>query len=357
MAQPVVTPDTRNVLGEELPIKFYAEFTGTAGPAGADQTWDFSLLEGITPSSVFDWIPENVENTAYQDSFPEANLAIQVPPELIGRDSAEAYFYYDVAADGKLQYYGYAASIPDSSFAGERDTFFIIYDDPALDAAFPITYEEVFEDEWTQIIRFASDSLSFSQYRSAERTLTADGYGTLITPAGTFDNALRVRRDEIVRDSTVFPGSPFPLPAQVSQRNTYWDWYAPGETYLLMQITNTRLLTSGIEVLNTTSAFFRDRGPATDATAFRSPEAIALTAYPNPASEQLKMDFTLPAAAEVVTQIVSVQGQLVRQLPPRHFGAGAGSFELPLRGLAPGTYFALLLFSDGATRVPFVIAR
>lgn len=124
-----------------------------------------------------------------------------------------------------------------------------------------------------------------------------------------------------------------------------------------MQITQSRLFQAGFEVSNSTSAFFRDRGPSTNVQEFLPTETIELKAYPNPAMAEVKLDFNLEKPDEVMVQLVSLQGQLVREIPGQRFLAGGHTLTVDVQDLPTGTYFALVAWSDGRTRVPVIVQR
>ncbi|HEX8327232.1 MAG TPA: glycosyl hydrolase 53 family protein [Hymenobacter sp.] len=77
------------------------------------------------------------------------------------------------------------------------------------------------------------------------------------------------------------------------------------------------------------------------ATATRpSTPGFAATVYPNPTAGPRSVAFTLDRDETVELSLVSLTGQLVRQLsPPRRLGRGAQTLPFTTAGLAAGTYF------------------
>ena len=88
-------------------------------------------------------------------------------------------------------------------------------------------------------------------------------------------------------------------------------------------------------------------------TAVGAPVAGAsLPPWPNPASDRLQVDLTLPRAGPVEWTLFDLAGRRIADLAHGEFGAGATSLEgvLP-RGLKPGVYLSRLSVAGAAARV------
>ncbi|MCZ7554877.1 MAG: T9SS type A sorting domain-containing protein [Bacteroidia bacterium] len=71
--------------------------------------------------------------------------------------------------------------------------------------------------------------------------------------------------------------------------------------------------------------------------------------YPNPATENITVSFTLPEAASVSLTLYTVAGtEVTRVMEPREFSAGFHAATLPTSGLSPGTY--VIELQAGAVR-------
>jgi hypothetical protein len=345
MAQaPTVTADTRVLLGDGEPVQAFLDFSFNPGPAGPDQTWDFGNIgEGDLS---YDWSPQDPAETPFQDAFPAANLAFQVPPGA-QNDTTEAYIYYELTDAGEVLLLGTVGLIVG------QDTFFQIYQDPYLSAKFPITYQDEFRDRFSTETTIEADTSSIRILTLGDLTMTGDAYGTLITPAGTFENVLRVRLDEVRRDS--FIDLPVPIPAMVSQEVTYYYWYAPGEAYILMEMQENRLFSAGIPLLTTSSAFYRDRGPGTTATENRTLLSADLQVWPNPAVEEISLSLDLETSSTGVVQLFSATGREVRRLPRQQFNVGENVLRLGVNQLPAGTYYLVVNTSAGFVREKVIL--
>lgn len=73
------------------------------------------------------------------------------------------------------------------------------------------------------------------------------------------------------------------------------------------------------------------------------PEQLGFQLYPNPASKQVYLRFTLPEAATASISITNIAGQHLKQiLPPTFFQAGSQEILLSLSQFEPGIYFLQL---------------
>lgn len=341
---PTITADTRVLLGEGEPVRAFQDFPFNPGPAGENQTWDFGDIgEGDLS---YEWRPQDPAETPFQDSFPAANLAFQVPPGA-QNDTTEAYIYYDLTEDGEVLLLGTVGLITG------QDTFFLIYQDPYLSAKFPITYQDVFTDEYRTTTVIEADTSQLTIISIGDLTLTGDAYGTLITPAGTFDDVLRVRLDEVRRDS--FINLPVPIPAMTTQEVTYYYWYAPGEDYILMEMQENRFFSGGVPLFTTTSAFYRNRGPGTSSTTDQLSLTADLRVWPNPTVDELTLSLQVRESTSGFVQLFSANGREVRRLPRQQFSRGEHQLRMGVHQLPAGNYYLVLNTTSGLVREKVII--
>ena len=157
------------------------------GPSGANVTWDFSNL---TTSDVRPVIIQEADNT----DFPEADVFY---------NQLGTYSYFGTT-NSAFVYWGIVT-----------DQTTIIYSDGEEQVRYPLTYGDSYTDD------FAGEYESFGITFDREGTLDveADGYGTLITPDATYNNALRI---QIVRNTTDYQNG-----SQTgSTTDTIYYWYA-----------------------------------------------------------------------------------------------------------------------------------
>ena len=194
--QPILTGDDLPNIGDALTFSTDNSVDGlTPGAAGADQTWDFSQLEGevsytstfISPSDAFG-----------NEQFPDATIALET--DTITDEGAVTGYSFLQETDNGLFNLGFSAD-----FLGTGTPVQFTIDPPQQLLALPTTTSTTFTDVSVRVLQV--DGAAFSEQADSARitteqtrTVTVDGWGTLTTPAGTFD-ALRQRVD-IVSEET-----------------------------------------------------------------------------------------------------------------------------------------------------------
>lgn len=146
---------------------FNADTTGVSPQnAGAGQNWNFSGLNVLTSQTVFTYVQPS--STPYFASFPSATVAFT---------TGNLYSYIKA---GPLEY---------SIIGISSNMYTMNYTDPDVLYSFPFSFGNNFTDSLA-----GSYLLSGNNYvRKGTRTVTADGWGTLILPSGTYNNTLRVK--------------------------------------------------------------------------------------------------------------------------------------------------------------------
>lgn len=161
-AQPVATSANVTDFTGEF---YFAEATNfSPGPAGANQTWDFSNLQ-LTLAGIDTPVP--VAQTPFAASFPTANNCYKFS----GIFPPDRYYYQNVSAT-KYEIIGLAIT----ATTGDNYT-----PNPRTFAVFPYTYNTVYTDTY----RTVADPTEVTF------TATYDAYGTLVLPFGTYQNVIR----------------------------------------------------------------------------------------------------------------------------------------------------------------------
>lgn len=96
-------------------------------------------------------------------------------------------------------------------------------------------------------------------------------------------------------------------------------------------------------------------------TDVRTPNAaqnlLAVSAFPNPASSQMTVEFALPTADNVRIEIVNLMGSVVASLTNAPKAAGKHRINADVSGLANGTYFVRIHTSTVSSSQPFQVVR
>ncbi len=172
-AQPELTENIVPPFGSQYEGTYIQNPTFDQGPGGVNQVWDFSDLEGGIDLNFKILDPAT---TPESDKFPGATFVWNFV-------EFDFYFYYEVTEDS-LSQMGNAVADNDGT------SFLVINSDYENAFQFPVTFGSSYSYS-TVYQNFLFGNPVYAGERTA--MLTADGYGTLITPYGTFENTLRIK--------------------------------------------------------------------------------------------------------------------------------------------------------------------
>ncbi|MBL1222329.1 T9SS type A sorting domain-containing protein [Chryseobacterium sp. L7] len=260
-AQPTVTRSGVDRIN--VPITFRSGDVSTtaitAGSAGANITWDFSAYTGDTP------ITANTNACPGQTNcfrFPTANR-ITNP---IAADTYDFNIISDTEATMIGTYFGPA--LGDGT---------ITYTDPLINFKFPVTYLQQFDETY----QFNTVSATMNSSEAGQQSFLADGYGTVITPTGTYNNVLRVKRMRTATQTS--PGLP-----PMSYTNESYQWISQASGTVLSFGINTFTINGTTNITKTISYLV----PGALSTSETAKSKTDISLYPNPGSDiiHLKSD-------------------------------------------------------------------
>ncbi len=330
VAQPVLQNNVFPDQGDQITTVF-ADTAGVApGAAGANQVWDFSNLQmqaPIAPLSVL-----NAAGTPYAVDFPFANLC----GFLAGDPN---YYFYYRKETSQLSNIGSAATYG----------LILLFNDPETLLKVPLNFGGSFTDDFSRFNTFPDNQLQ----GSAHKTATYDAYGTLKTPLGTFQNAMRLSSVTAFRDTTwLFAGYSINEHTDVT-----FEWYVPNRPMPQVSIaystgTSTYVIPGQppMPIANEPSKIVQFvNGLSTDASGPSDglPGISDLSVAPNPASDQLTLRFS--ASAGGPTLLLGISDATGRTLLSRKMtlSEGPNAASIPVSDLPPGAYF--LRLSVGGT--------
>ncbi len=320
MAQPTLTATGINaVIGETYTYTSNTNSTISPGNAGANQTWDLSAMTGtpagqttvVTPSS-----------TTYGSSFPNANVAMSTP--------SQGVTYYKTSSTA-LQNYGMTVSGVVIPFSNPEDFLH-----------FPFSYNNTYTDTWAG--QFQNVGSTF--YRRGTTTVTADGYGTLITPIGTYTNVMRVHFVQDYQDS-VYSGAPYIF----TYYNDEYLWYKNGVHYQLAAVYTFTTSQSGT---SHGSSYVSSSVGVEDVSGIIHSSSI----FPNPATDKVTLNFTLTENKNVDIQLFNSIGQQEMISQNANCFQGENTLQLDVSILPEGIYFVKIsLNGNVAATKRFLITK
>ncbi len=269
---------------------------------GAAVTWDYSTL------------PLNATDTSYADACSASPYCSDFPGTTIYGHS-----------QGSSNYIYYNTSSTACSVVGAYGTDVIPYSNYEDFLRYPFTYSSSYVDTFGAT--FVGGAETFN--RGGTITVTADGYGTLILPNGTYTNALRIHRTESYADSIM--GTVFS-----SYLSEIYTWYVPNARQVLLSQT-----TFSIDGMPTpTTAFYTNQTPGSIPSGISTIQAEPLTfqLYPNPVRDELNIDFNMEQAGQVYISLLDIVGREVAIISNSNFNNGKQHLSYATTALDKGVY-------------------
>lgn len=316
IAQPTLTASGINpVIGDA--ITNYTSAFVAPGSAGANQTWNLSSMTQAGTSATSAVAPSSTPNGS---SFPNSNVAF----------SGTGYYAYYNTSSTAWQNYGTSSSI------------IMAYSNPEDFLHFPFTYNNTYTDIW------ASTFIStYTYYRTGTTTVTADGYGTLTTPVGTFSNVLRVHFVQNYQDSTNIPCFG---PYVITYQNDQYMWYLNGNhspiasVYTLTTATSTN--TGGYYMSAVLGINEQDNS------------LISYDVFPNPSTDFLNINIDLTEQQSVEIKLFNSLGSEVITPIIAEGLFGNNLYAVNVQNFPDGIYFAeVILNGIPASTRRFIVSK
>ena len=292
LCQPTVTSGIYPLSGFPASMTQVDATLLSEGPSGASQTWTFTGSQVANAQINF----VDPSATPYASSFPASNLAAVIQP-----GSVPSYNYFNHSSS-ITEYLGFGQNDP-----GFQTDVIINYTDPQTILTYPFTYNSQFNDAFMGSGSFVSQGSNFTSYRYGTVTVEADAYGTLTTPAGTFNNTLRLKIKQMTTDSLVASG----IPVFVGYNNaTIYSWISntPGHVQLFQLEYDTISDNTGN---NFTMKSAQYQSSFLVGIEDQVTEKESVNIYPNPAADFVYLNIN-PEPGDATVQIFDAMGKLVR---------------------------------------------
>lgn len=306
-AQPTLTSVNNPLVGQ----RYYYRNTDTIaqpGAAGQGQTWNFTNVQVTLNTTIVNYV--SPASTPHGASFPGSNLAAYTIPG--------EYEYFTTNGNGYF-FNGRGSSNDIVSITGANYAFF----------SYPFQFG-------SSIVNTISGSSNAGTITGTV-TITGDGTGTLKLPAITYNNVLRVKREENITYS-FGPG------VDENILTVSYFWYSSTHAGPLMKIVTST--TSGIATGYSKYVGVADFGLGVDDLA--KPAISEISMYPNPASGTTELSYISTQPSEVVFKIMDLTGKVWKEWNHNSF-PGETSLQLDVASLPRGIYL-LSAYSEGTLR-------
>ncbi len=281
-------------------------FSFDPGPAGGNQSWDFSDVQSIISVETVVVDPASTPNAA---DFSDATIAFHDP-----NTSDNDYSYSQITSSAWIHLGaidGFGNSSP--------------YTDPRIEMQYPFSYNNTYTDTYS----FASVSSVMIIHESGTITATADAWGSVKTPAGTYNNTLRMKKEEVFTDSTW--NNAGDLMSVVTDSYTRYEWYTATSHYCVLSIGVTSDGVSGISWISSTNSI-KD-----------NPLLSQIAVFPIPADNVVNVKLTAGIADKMEITVVNLTGQQLMRLAK----TGSNRFSANISQLPSGIYFLRIKNGSG----------
>ena len=323
-AQPVLTNSLNFTIGDTFRSDSYIDVTSIdPGSGGANQTWDFSTITGGTYVVGEGAICVNPSTTPFADSSVVANANICVRN-------------VDTPNSGTFQYFdcnNTSANLIAMALLESGSGSFITYTNMATILSYPFTYGDSYNDTWEAL--FYSFDLGYYYNRdSSIVTVEADAYGTITTPAGQFQNVLRIKTTTIDYSWTNYDGTGW-IP-NGSFTDIQYQWYAPNIKVPVMSMSEAEWMPGSYMVTYLVEHNFP--------TGINDRADYQLEIFPNPTSDKVTIK------TEKVFNSVSIFSLLGKQMEVTTSNpAQLHQQTIDLSNYPMGVYLIEVVFEDGGT--------
>lgn len=329
-SQPIMQTNVLPDIGDQVTLVTADTINANPGPAGANKTWNFANWHpeaGTTPQIEQYVAPAG---TPYANQFNGATIVGKVLDDTI------TYAYYKEQASS-------------FTYLGSGSLAYLqTYTDQDVQLKFPLNYNNSFPEAFAYITDANS---GFPFYSKGARNLTYDAYGTLTTPLGTFQNAMRYKGVSSQIDSASFSGLEI-----VNHTNiTTYGWLVAGYPnalaviYYIDYVSETRI--PGFDTIVTVVPVQRSASYASSATvgAYEQAKGVegisGISLGPVPATDQITLRFE--CSRPNATLKIGISDVLGRELQVETLETATGltEWQTPVNHLPAGQYY--LTMSDG----------
>lgn len=335
-AQPILQNNVLPQIGDSYQIASADTNLINQGSPGANQTWNFTALQPLGDTFRVQYKTVAPAGTPYVLHYPSANVATEIQKDTF----IYAYFYSN---PNQLAFLG------DESLNHNQ-----VYSNPDTRLTFPTAFNETALDTFAYTTDFG---LGIIFITNGYRSTTYDGYGTLITPLGSFPNSMRIKSVATYTDSINFGG------AQLLNHHelTTYAWLLADQPdyltglYYLKTTNETRIpgfdttfmeapVVKSVSYISETSVGTKGLAPEVDGIS-------NLVLAPVPANDHLTVRFHATKAVQnLQLRLTDAFGRI---LQTRLLSCSTGENEVPVSvdQLPSGSYFLMLTDGRGVQTV------
>jgi hypothetical protein len=283
--------------------------TGLApGGSGSDQNWNYSSLALLSDSARIDYVLPAA--TPYSSSFPTSTIASV---------SGSSYTYLRLLGNQLLNL-GHADQLS-----------LIVLTDAQVIFQYPFTFGNNFSDIF--IGSYTLASVNFN--RSGMIDVSADAFGSIVLPTGTFSNTLRIKTVVDMTDSSTSG-----VPIVVRTKTTIYSWYSSTLKFPVFQIIINEITTLGNTIITKSGLVSILQTLGLNQISSQVPEKFSLSQnYPNPFNPETIIRIDVPRMSNVKLKVFDIAGRELSILVNENLGPGIYEYNWNASGFSSGAYF------------------
>jgi len=305
-AQIVINESFRFTPGDQYISESADTANVTEGNSGANVTWNFSAINLLGNELQTEFVnPNGLPGSSF---FPGATLAQQFDGTYVfAKDEGNAVYSMGM----------YSEELGVRSYTDMQKVF-----------QYPFSFGNSFSDNYSSVM----EGNEFNVHSNGTSVLTADAWGTLILPSGSFTNSLRVKSVTDNIDTIYFEGSSIVSVSQI----TNYSWYVSGSKAPVLNITYIRTPFSNLKTVSYVHATPTSISDPQNEIA----EKFTLGQnYPNPFNPVTTIEFDIPEFSAVKLEVYNALGQIVSTLVNTELKAGSYKTEFNAAKLSSGIYY------------------
>ena len=347
-AQITITKNDFAVAGDTFRVSTAAGIgINNVDSTGANMTWDYSGLTAIT-QRVDTFVAVSATPFLYQFYFnnqftypnTKATVATKIPTPTLPQGApitlSNTYGFYKVNTQAFAQV-GFGATISGLPTSIPYDSLDYVY-------RFPMNYGN--SDSCKYKFQLSIPNIGYLR-RRATRVNEVDGWGTLITPYGTFPT-LRVKSTTYATDTIYITQLMFGTQIVQAPSVEYkWIGTTSGIPYLTVNATDGPNPTIS-------SIVYRDSVRQVINLGMKEENPIQeSTIYPNPANDYCTLSFSLKHAGNISIELFDAKGASVRKVMNAFLPDGMTRLPLTIKDIKPGLYFAKISTENYQSQLKF----
>jgi PKD repeat protein len=236
-SQPVYNSSNYASIGDVFNLTTAAPSLANFSSTGANHTWNFGNLKGVCQQQL---VFKDPQNTGFNLlTWPYLFIGNNVN---LASTNDQSFSIGGLTETNNNNYFSKSGS----SLSQKACSFSIAYNNASFDIKntyssadvlyqFPLNYEDSYSSNGGYVSQFPG---LYYVSKSIQRNNRVDGWGSLVTPKGTFSNCLRIHSDVTEKDSFSIQGTAIP---SLTTNYIEFRWLDPSTGYPVLYVQQIKL--------------------------------------------------------------------------------------------------------------------